>query len=107
MRHLIWNTPYPCPPDLRPRLARLTRHLQARLLDFGPGGPQVLSADQEQGRVEACFPGQAPTAVLSALQEIGVFALLEGDHVVFLLPPDTRFEDLDYLWGSLYSILGP
>ena len=27
------------------RVARLTRHLKARLEDFGPGGPQVVSAD--------------------------------------------------------------
>ena len=29
-----------------PRVARLTRHLKARLEDFGPGGPEVVQADQ-------------------------------------------------------------
>ena len=33
-----------------PRLARLTRHLTARLLDFDPGGPQILWADEERGQ---------------------------------------------------------
>ena len=28
-----------------PRVARLTRHLKARLEDFGPGGPEVVQAD--------------------------------------------------------------
>ena len=27
-----------------PRVARLTRHLKARLEDFGPGGPEVVQA---------------------------------------------------------------
>ena len=32
------------------RVARLTRHWKARLEDFGPGGPQVVSADEGNGR---------------------------------------------------------
>ena len=31
------------------RIARLPRHLKARLEDFGPGGPQVVSAEEETG----------------------------------------------------------
>ena len=48
-----------------PRLARLTRHWNARLEDFGPGGPQVLAADQERGEVLARFPGHETKAVLN------------------------------------------
>ena len=29
----------------------------------------------------------------------------DGDCALFLLSPDTRFEDLDYLWGSLFDLL--
>ena len=36
-------------PGSEARVARLTRHLRARLLDFGPGGPEVLSADEAAG----------------------------------------------------------
>ena len=34
----------------------------------------------------------------------GVRARLDGDCALFLLSPDTRFEDLDYLWGSLFDL---
>ena len=105
MRQVILNHPNSCPPELLPRLARLTRHLQARLLDFGPGGPQVLSADQDRGRVEVRFPGHDAAQTLQALERQGVFGRLEGDRAVFLLDPATRFEDLDYLWGCLFSVL--
>ena len=44
-------------PGSEARVARLTRHLRARLLDFGPGGPEVLSADEAAGAVRARFPG--------------------------------------------------
>lgn len=106
MREIDLQHQSPCPPELRPRLARLTRHLRARLLDFGPGGPQVLSADQEEGRVEASFPGHDTGRVLAELEGRGVLALREGDAALFLLGPRTRFEDLDYLWGCLFDILG-
>ena len=106
MRHVSLDHPAPCSQDLRPRLARLTRHLRARLLDFGPGGPQVRSADQAQGRVEADFPGHDTAQVLSALARCGVSAARAGDEAVFWLTPDTPFEDLDYVWGCLFDILG-
>ena len=32
-------------------------------------------------------------------------AVREGETAVFHLSPDTRFEDLDYLWGCLYELL--
>lgn len=89
------------------RLARLTRHLKARLLDFGPGGPQVLGADETLGRVTVLFPGHGTGDVLGALaQNCAVHAAQEGDQAVFFLAEDTRFEDLDYVWGCLFEILG-
>lgn len=106
MRHVTLDRPTPCPQDLRPRLARLTRHLQARLLDFGPGGPQVCSADQEQGRVEAAFPGHDTAQVRSVLASYGIQTAQAENRAVFFLAPHTRFEDLDYLWGCLFAILG-
>lgn len=106
MRHVTLNalTPH---PGREARVARLTRHLAARLRDFGPGGPEVLCADQEAGRVEARFPGHDAETVLSQLeQRWGVSVDREGDRAVFRLSPLTRFEDLDYVWGCLFELLG-
>ena len=104
MRTICLHQPLPCPQELRPRLARLTRHLQARLLDFGPGGPRVLAADQASGRVEAVFPGRSTPQVLAALARHGIHAAGQ-ETAVFFLSPDIAFEDLDYLWGCLFDIL--
>lgn len=87
------------------RTARLVRHLAARLQDFGPGGPEVLAADQTAGLVSARFPGHDTGAVLQQLERCGVFALQESDRAVFRLSPGVRFEDLDYVWGCLFGIL--
>ena len=105
MRRVALNTP--CPADgQEERLARLTRHLKARLLDFGPGGPEVLSDDQGQGIVTARFPGHATAEVLQKLeQQHGVRVALEGDTARFCLSSQTRFEDLDYVWGCLFDLL--
>ena len=93
-------------PGSEARVARLTRHLRARLLDFGPGGPEVLSADEAAGAVRARFPGHDAAKILDRLAaSAGVRARLDGDCALFLLSPDTRFEDLDYLWGSLFDLL--
>ncbi len=93
-------------PGSEARIARLTRHLHARLLDFGPGGPEVLSADETAGTVRARFPGHSTAQVLDRLAaSAGVRARLDGDCALFLLSSDTRFEDLDYLWGSLFDLL--
>ena len=88
------------------RLARLTRHLEARLRDFGPGGPEVLETDQQAGFVAARFPGHSTGEVVERLtRECGVSAALKGDRAVFHLHPGIRFEDLDYLWGCLFDLL--
>lgn len=93
-------------PGQEARLARLVRHLDARLRDFGPGGPEVLASDQETGVVTARFPGHDTARILEQLEHrCGVSVGLEGDRAVFHLSPDVRFEDLDYLWGCLFDLL--
>lgn len=105
MREIRLNVPAQAAGDPA-RLGRLTRHLRARLLDFGPGGPEVLSADEAAGLVAVRFPGRESQAILRALDEqCGVSALPDGDHILFCLTQDTRFEDLDYIWGCLFEIL--
>lgn len=87
------------------RVAWLVRHLDARLRDFGPGGPEVLEADQTAGLVKARFPGHDPRQVLDRLARQGIQANCDGAAAVFHLSPDVPFEDLDYLWGCLFEIL--
>lgn len=95
----------PSPTAQPERTARLARHLAARLGDFGPGGPEVLSVDQEAGLVTARFPGHDVKEVLERLERRGVSAAREEDRAVFRLSPGVRFEDLDYVWGCLFEIL--
>lgn len=74
-------------PGSEARVARLTRHLRARLLDFGPGGPEVLSADEAAGTVRARFPGHDTAQVLERLAaSAGVRARLDGDAPVPSVP---------------------
>ena len=93
-------------PGSEARVARLTRHLRARLLDFGPGGLIGGEDLRPAGAVRARFPGHDAAKILDRLAaSAGVRARLDGDCALFLLSPDTRFEDLDYLWGSLFDLL--
>ena len=88
------------------RTARLTRHLKARLEDFGPGGPEVVDADQGAGTVTARFPGHDTAQVLRELEaRWGVRAAREGELALFRLSQAVSFEDLDYAWGCLFDIL--
>ena len=88
------------------RIARLARHLEARLLDFGPGGPEVILCDQENGIVTARFPGHDTAAVLEQLaSRCGVSAELKNGCALFHLTDQTPFEDLDYVWGCLFDLL--
>lgn len=105
MRRVDLSPSAPRPGDPA-RLARLTRHLAARLEDFGPGGPQVRLADQQRGLVLASFPGRTPESVAEPLaRRFGVLARTEGDCVLFQLSPQLPFEDLDYVWGCLFALL--
>lgn len=87
------------------RTARLTRHLEARLLDFGPGGPEVLAASPEQGRITVRFPGHDTAEVLAGLEEKGILACSGEGCAVFHLNGRVAFEDLDYVWGCLFELL--
>lgn len=86
-------------------VAQLTRHLEDRLLDFDPGGPEVLDRNPYTGFVAARFPGHETGEVLEQLLARGVSAAQETDRAVFYLSPDIPFEDLDYVWGCLFDIL--
>ena len=67
-------------PGSEARVARLTRHLRARLLDFGPGGPRVTGVDEASGTVTARFPGQDTGGVLDRLErDWGVTVLQDGE----------------------------
>ena len=46
-----------------------------------------------------------PTMSIEAIKALPVSRIAAGDCALFLLSPDTRFEDLDYLWGSLFDLL--
>ena len=89
----------------RARIARLTRHLEGRLLDFGPGGPEVLECDQEKGCVCVRFPGREGSGILTDLRGHGILAEQEDGQIRFWLHPAVQFEDLDYVWGCLFEIL--
>ncbi|MGE4276609.1 MAG: hypothetical protein AB7E30_05445 [Lawsonibacter sp.] len=105
MRTVNFTSPLPA-EERTSRTARLVRHLEARLNDFGPGGPEVLETDPVRGFVSVRFPGHDPESVLSQLStQHGVSAVLEGDCVVFYLSPTISFEDLDYTWGCLFELL--
>lgn len=89
-----------------PRLSALTRHLNARLLDFEPGGPEVISCDERTGQVKARFPHHSTQAVADALHScFGVDICAENQYALFYLNETILFEDLDYVWGCLYEIL--
>ena len=76
------------PSGDRARVARLTRHLKARLEDFGPGGPQVTGVDEASGTVTARFPGQDTGGVLDRLErDWGVTVLQDGEDAFKVPPP--------------------
>lgn len=94
-------------PAEAPRVARLTRHLKARLEDFGPGGPEVVQANQETGVVRFRIPVKDSAWLQEQLGErwniqIGV----EDGQAVCRLGPDIAFEQLDRFWGCLFELVG-
>ena len=91
MRRIDLRGPAPVPGQ-EERLARLTRHLMARLEDFGPGGPEEVRGDQDTGVVTARVPGRSaaraaeqlglpgellPMALLRPVSGSGALALFE------------------------------
>ena len=87
--------------------ARQVRHLEARLRDFGPDGPEVLEADQASGTIFARFPGRSTESVVARLErDHGHFGGPGGGiGRSFDLSPQVSFEALDYVWGCLFQIL--
>lgn len=94
-------------PDQAPRVARLTRHLKARLEDFGPGGPEVVQADQEHGVVRFRVPGKDSAWLQGQLRERwNIQIQVEDGLAVCRLGPEIAFEQLDRLWGCLFELVG-
>lgn len=94
-------------PEQMPRVARLTRHLKARLEDFGPGGPEVVQADQETGVVCFRIPGKDSLWLQTQLQKRWKIQIaVEGGVAVCRLGPELAFEQLDRFWGCLFELVG-
>lgn len=90
-----------------PRVARLTRHLKARLEDFGPGGPEVVQVDQEQGVVCFRIPGKDSLWLQTQLRERWNIQIEEANGLaVCRLVPEIAFEELDRFWGCLFELVG-
>ena len=89
------------------RVARLTRHLKARLEDFGPGGPEVVQADQERGVVCFRIPGKDSFWLQTQLRERWNIQIdTEDGLAVCRLVPEVAFEQLDRFWGCLFELVG-
>lgn len=94
-------------PEQASRVARLTRHLKARLEDFGPGGPQVVQADQETGQVRFRIPGKDSLWLQAQLKErFHICLAVEDGLAVCRLRPEVAFEELDRFWGCLFELVG-
>ena len=105
MKYIDFTTSLPQGYDPE-QLARRVRHLAARLRDFGPGGPELLSADQTTGQVRARFPGHDTGHIRRQLEErFGIRTRLDGDALLFQLTPHIAFEELDHVWGCLFELL--
>ena len=90
-----------------PRVAQLTRHLKARLEDFGPGGPEVVRADQENGTVCFRVPGKDSAWVGEQLEKRWDIRIQTEDGLaVCRLRAEIPFEQLDRLWGCLFELIG-
>ena len=99
MKHIDFTVPLPQGYDPE-HLARQVRHLAARLQDFGPGGPELLSADQKTGQVRARFPGHDADDIRRQLEtRFGVRTRLDGDGLRFQLSPHIAFEE-----GSIINV---
>ena len=97
----------PCPTPSNPeRRAALTRHLNARLLDFDPGGPEVLLCDPESGLIRFCLPDLSAHRASAALSmNYQIQTIPASDYIELYLNETIPFEDLDYVWGCLFQLL--
>lgn len=100
---LTRRCPVPSDPERR---AALTRHLNARLLDFDPGGPEVLLCDPESGLIRFRFPNHSPQWAAAALSaEYHIQTIPTSEYIELYLNETIPFEDLDYVWGCLFQLL--
>lgn len=86
-------------------IAWRTRHLYARLQDFGEGGPVVTDWSQERGKISISVPNHSAIQIQKALEQYGVICQAEQEKLVFYLSEQIAFEDLDFVWGVLFQIL--
>ena len=86
-------------------IAWRTRHLYARLQDFGEGGPVVTDWSQEQGKLSVSIPNHSAIQMQQALKQYGITCPVEQEKLVFYLSEQIAFEDLDFVWGVLFQIL--
>lgn len=82
---------------------KLAGHLRARLAEYAEEG--IAALQDGPGTVRACFPGLTGEQAARALDEQGVYAIADGEAVRFLMGPDTRFEDLDYVQAAAAGLL--
>ena len=105
MRAVDFTRLCPAPSDPE-RRAALTRHLNARLLDFAPGGPEVLLCDPESGLLRVRLPNRSPHQAAAALSaEYHIQTIPASDYIELYLNETIPFEDLDYVWGCLFQLL--
>lgn len=82
---------------------KLAGHLHARLNEYKEDGIQARLAGS--GEVLARFVGMSGARVVHALARRGICALPEGDSVRFVIGPEVRFEDLDYVQSAAAELL--
>lgn len=105
MRTVDFTRPCPTPSDPE-RRAALTRHLNARLLDLDPGGPEVLLCDPDSGLIHFCLPDLSPHRAAAALStKYQIHTIPMFDHIELYLNESIPFEDLDHVWGCLLQLL--
>lgn len=84
------------------KIAGLTRHLSARVGEFFC---VTWEAHEKAGVVSVVFDGFDPIALQKALSSREVTVAFEDPALVFHLNHRHSFEDIDFLWSILYSIL--
>lgn len=91
------------PMEAGPLRDKLTGHLLARLREYGEEG--ITARLLSPGRVSLSVAGHSPAAVLSALEERGVYGRM-GEEGAELIPGEgVSFEDLDYVQGAAAALL--
>lgn len=91
--------------DLGGNLPRLVRHLSARLGEFGADYLAILATDHEGGSVTVSSPKFSAEDLHSMLNKRGVSTQLDGNSLIFYVTNNHQFEEIDTLWGVLYSML--